>query len=76
VFKVRSVLRHQPLEKFLQIAPRRRIRVFHDNEAAARVPYEYGDGSGNHPLSRMADSTLSVISYVPLPRVETEKFAE
>ena len=47
VFKVGRVLRHQALEKFFQIAPRCRIRIFHDDEATAGMPNEYGDGPAN-----------------------------
>ena len=49
VLEPRRVLRHEPLEKFLEIASRRGIGVFHDDEAAARVPNENGDGACDDP---------------------------
>jgi hypothetical protein len=41
--KVVSIFRHQTIEKFLQVMSRRGIGIFHENEAATRVPNKYGD---------------------------------
>ena len=40
VFEPGRILRHEPLEEFLQIAPRGWIGVFRDDEAATGVPNE------------------------------------
>jgi hypothetical protein len=52
VFEVGGVLGHEALEKFLQVAPRGWIRVFHDDQAATGVPNEDGNGAGFHPALR------------------------
>jgi hypothetical protein len=38
VSKVIIIFRHQTIEKFLQVVSRRRIGIFHENDAATRVP--------------------------------------
>ena len=43
VSKVLSIFRHQTIEKFLQVMSRRGIGIFHENDAATRVPNKYGD---------------------------------
>jgi hypothetical protein len=45
VSKVISIFRHQTIEKFLQVMSRRRIGIFHENEAATRVPNKHRDCS-------------------------------
>ena len=48
------VLGHQMLEKSLEITPGGRVGIFHQNQAATRVPDEYGDDARRHATS--ADS--------------------
>ena len=43
VSKVISIFRHQPIEKFLQVVSRRGIGIFHENDAATRVPNKHRD---------------------------------
>jgi hypothetical protein len=43
VSKVISIFRHQTIEKFLQVMSRRRIGVFHENDAATRVLNKHRD---------------------------------
>jgi hypothetical protein len=45
VSKVISIFRHQTIEKFLQVVSRRRIGIFHENDAATCVPNKYRDCS-------------------------------
>ena len=43
VSKVLSIFRHQTIEKFLQVVSRRGIGIFHENDAATRVPNKHRD---------------------------------
>ena len=43
VSKVLSIFRHQPIGKFLQVVSRRGIGIFHENDAATRVPNKHRD---------------------------------
>ena len=45
VGKVGIVLRHQAIDKALEIAPRRRIGVFHNHQTAAGVAAKHRDGA-------------------------------
>jgi hypothetical protein len=45
VSKIISIFRHQTIEKFLQVMSRRGIGVFHENNAATRVPNKPRDCS-------------------------------
>ena len=46
VLEVRRVFGHEPVEEFLEIAARGRIRVLHDDEAATGVLNENGQRAG------------------------------
>ena len=48
VLEVRRLFRHEPLEEFFQISPRRWVGIFHDEEAATRVPNENRDDTILH----------------------------
>ena len=50
--KRRSVFRHEPIEIFLEIGPRGRIRILHEDEAATRVLNENGRGAGRDATAR------------------------
>jgi len=54
----RRLLRHELLEEFLEVAPRGRVGIFHDNEAATGVPNEHGDGPVFDPALRHGGSNL------------------
>ena len=51
MFEVGRILRHEALEKFLEITPRGRVGVFHHNQTATGVPYEYGHDAARHATS-------------------------
>ena len=59
VSKVISIFRHQTIEKFLQVMSRRGIRIFHENDAATRVPNKYGDCPIAHPA--LVDLRLDIV---------------
>lgn len=61
VFVVR-VFRHQLLEEALEIATRGRGRVFHNDEAAARVLDEHRRGAG--PDAALLDCRLHLLRYL------------
>ena len=44
MLEIRSVLGNEMLEELLEVAPRGWVGVFHDREAAARMPNEYCGG--------------------------------
>ena len=57
MLEVRRVLRHEALEKLLEVAARGRIGVLHHDEAAARLPNEHG-----YMTDQAVDSILANIS--------------
>jgi hypothetical protein len=40
------IFRHEPFEKFLQVAPGRGRRIFHDDETATRMARKHSHGAG------------------------------
>ena len=51
MLQVGRVLGHEVLEEFLEITPRGRVSVFHQNQTATGVPDEYGHDARCHTTS-------------------------
>ena len=51
MLEVGRVLGHEVLEEFLEITPRGRVSVFHQNQTATGVPDEYGHDACCHATS-------------------------
>ena len=59
VFEIIGVFRHEPVEKFFEIAARGGRGIFHDHETAARVLDE--DCCGAHSDAALFDDLLDLI---------------
>jgi hypothetical protein len=70
MFEIRSVLGHEALEKFLEIAACGWIGVFHNDQTATRVPNEKREGPGLHPALRdnCGDAVCNFVGAFPVRR--------
>jgi hypothetical protein len=65
------VFRDQSVEELLQVTPRGRVGIFHDDHAATGMLDKNGSRPFRTPHSSIFDCTSRVISYSPLPLVRT-----